>query len=608
MKSRLVLRVICAFLLGTCLPLSATTWYVRRDGGTRHSSLSSKGQCDGKTDAAYPGKGTNQHCAFNDVRWLWQDGSYSANAPFPGWGWVIAGGDTVIIRGSIGTGVSWRVGWNNANGAADPDGFYYGIQGDPYNSGAPPPPSGTATQHTRILGENFASCHSASAKTQIHGGWAVLNVLNLSGSSYVDVACLDITDFSACGRAAQSVGCGGTQDFAQNGIVFSNTSTHDSLTDVRVHGMAANGIYGPTGDGVVMDYIDILGNASSGWNSDSGNGTGKGTLSVSHFKITGNGCAEEFPIVHPIPYGDCTDQDHGGYGDGFGTATLASEPPGWQVTFDQGEVSYNTQDGLDALHISGAGSSMTVSHTLAYGSMGQQIKVGGASVALTNNVIFGNCTAMRQAIPGFPPGFNAKLDLFCRAGDTAVLIYVSPSTSTVYQDNTLYSAGNIGLEVEYTDPGKQTGTETIKYDRNIFVGFPGGDGQNPTPIYGNTDLKMFTNPGASFSNNVTYRPRGNWKCPATSLHESAGSCSNPHLKDETWHPYGYGDVSPVKAPDKATDKSSPQSGPMSSSQDEQDRSLRSSRTSIVVKSVGAAILVTSVWGGLRYFRDRETKS
>jgi hypothetical protein len=185
-----------------------------------------------------------------------------------------------------------------------------------------------------------------------------------------------------------------------------------------------------------------------------------------------------------------------------------------------------------------------------------------------------------------------------------VIINVSPTTSAVYQYNTVYSAGTIALEVEYVDPGKETGTETIKYDHNIFVGFPSGEREYPTPIYSNTDLKMFTNPGASFSNNVTYHPRSNWKCPATLLHEVAGSCSNPHLKDETWHAYGYGDVSPVKA----TEKSLLESGPKSSSEDEQDRILGGSHASIVVKSVGVAILVTSVWGGLRYFLGRETKT
>ena len=52
---------------------SATTWYVRADGGTRYSANASNGQCDGQADAAYPGQGVNQHCAFNDYRFLWDD-------------------------------------------------------------------------------------------------------------------------------------------------------------------------------------------------------------------------------------------------------------------------------------------------------------------------------------------------------------------------------------------------------------------------------------------------------------------------------------------------------------------------------------------------------
>ena len=37
--------------------------------------------------------------------------------------------------------------------------------------------------------------------------------------------------------------------------------------------------------------------------------------------------------------------------------------PGWQAHFDQGVASYNTQDGLDALHLIGSGSSMTITRT-----------------------------------------------------------------------------------------------------------------------------------------------------------------------------------------------------------------------------------------------------
>ncbi len=590
----LTLKTMGVFLLGcACLPLYGTTWYVRPGGGTRYSTNATSGQCDGKADAPYPGSGVNKHCAFKDVRYLWSDGSYTYGKAFPGWGWIGSGGDTYIIRGSIGTGVAWRVGWNSAATYCDPTGCW-GITGDRAASGAPPPPSGTATQHTRILGENYASCHSASAKTQLHGGWGVGTVLTLSGTSYVDVACLDITDYSACGRATQTGGCDSTQDFAQNGIAFSNTSTHDTLTDVHIHGLATNGITGPTGDGVAMDYVDILGNASSGWNADNDDGsTGKGSLLVQHYNISWNGCAEEYPIVDALPYGDCTDQDHGGYGDGFGTASKDSDAPGWQVHFDRGTVSYNTQDGLDALHIGGKGSSMTVTHALAFGNMGQQIKVGGATATITDSYIVGNCSAMSNAIPGTPARYNARLDLFCRAGDTAVLINVPDAQPAIFQRNVLYSDNHVALEVEY--PGKPTSNAAIQYDDNIFIGFRNSAGQYPSPIYSNTDLKMFTNPGASFRNNVTYHAKSSWRCPATWLHEVAGSCGDPHLTDETWHAYGYGDDSPGKVTSKSSLPSEP------------SRPRGTSYASIAMATIAAALLVTGAWGGFRCLRDRATK-
>jgi hypothetical protein len=595
MNSRRWLNALCLLVLGCfCLPLYGATWYVRPDGGTRYSKNVAAGQCDGKADAPYPGSGVNKHCAFKDVRYLWSDGSYTYGKDFPGWGWIGAGGDTYLIRGSIATHVSYRVGFNSST-YCDSSGCW-GITGSPAQSGAPPPLSGTAAQHTRILGENFASCHSASARTQLHGGWSTGTVLALNGSSYVDVACLDITDFSACGRQGQSVGCDSSQDFAQNGISLSNTTTNVTLTDIRIHGMATNGMSGPTGDGVVMDHIDILGNASSGWNADNGDGTtGKGTLLVKHYDISWNGCAEEYPIVHPLPYGDCTDQDHGGYGDGFGTASLNSDPPGWQVHFDDGTASYNTQDGLDALHISGSASSMTVTNSLAFSNMGQQIKVGGAAPTVTGNLIVGNCRALSNDIPGTPPKFNAKLSLYCRAGDTAVLINVPDTQPAIFQYNIIYSNNNVALEVEY--PGDPSPTATIKYDNNIFIGFPSAQGQNATPIYGNSDLTMFLHRGSSFSNNVTYHARSNWRCPATSLHETGGSCGDPHLKDETWHPYGYGDAGRMEGQPHSELK-----------QVEPERSKSESYLSVAAKSIGVVVVGTGAWKGFRYLQTRGNNS
>jgi hypothetical protein len=174
------LRALLYFTLLSSIASSAqTSWFVRPDGGSRFSKANPNGKCDGKADSAYPGRGHNQHCAFNDVRWLWTDGSYTTdpNAGAPKWGWIIAGGDTVVVRGG-----PWRIG-NNGPNSSD----YFGLAGSPYSAGAPPIPSGTSARHTRILGENYASC---SSKTQLFGGYAVGSVLSLGNSQFVDLQCL----------------------------------------------------------------------------------------------------------------------------------------------------------------------------------------------------------------------------------------------------------------------------------------------------------------------------------------------------------------------------------------------------------------------------------
>ena len=529
---------------------AATTWYVRPDGGTRYSAGMPDGQCDGRSDSAYSGKGKNGHCAFKDVRYLWTDASYCGdNGPASKcWKWVGEGGDTYILRGSIADGVTYRIG---QNGPTDKD--FFGLAGNPYGAGAPPPPSGTEAAHTRILGGNYANCSAQSARTQLHGGYAVGTVLNMSGVSWVDVACLDITDFSSCGRSSQTTSCQTgypLTDFAGSGIQWSNHSTHDSLKDIRIHGLASLGMLGPTGDGVVMSDLDIIGNAGAGWSADNGdNTTGNGSLLVQHFNISWNGCAEEYPIKDPLPYSDCTDDNVGGYGDGFGTATVASNP-GWQAHFEDGVASYNTQDGLDALHLVGNGSQMTITHVLAYGNMGQQIKVGGTSGVATNNVIFTNCNALRQRIPGTPDGFNKRLSDFCRASDAGVVFTVGDGSTSVFSDNVIYSASATGVEVDVNDSCK-TATCLVRQQRNIFIGFQHGPatgyagnevGEFSNPLFVDAAAPAYKNAGSTFDHNTTFHGRATTRCPDTNLHEKDAYCGDPHLADESWHNYGYGDT------------------------------------------------------------------
>lgn len=409
---------------GTITVRNPLTHYVRSDG-------SDPTHCTGLADAAYPGSGSAQACAYNDVRYLMTTGQFTNQSPAAvnastGWTYDMSGttgGDTIKIRDCIQ--YSTVNPFPATPGSSGPCTFGQqgpgtgdagiSLAGDPNASGLLPPPNGWATQHTRVEGYNFASCSAKDANgrltqgAKIFGTYAVGEVFPLEGRNDVDVACFDISDQSSCGRIAQVNNCsttpGSLSNFAASGIGWSNTSTNDTVTDVMIHGLASLGMGGPTGTGVVMTDLLLLGNAGAGWNADHGDGTtGTGTLLVQNFQIIGNGCAEEYPIVDAMPYQDCTDDNIGGYGDGFGTSTVPSSP-GWTAHFDNGIVAYNTQDGLDGLHMGGSGTTLTITRTLSYGNMGNQDKMGNAGL-LINNVINGNCSAMSGAIAGFPAIFT----------------------------------------------------------------------------------------------------------------------------------------------------------------------------------------------------------
>ena len=525
------------------------TWYVNGGGGTRYSANQTGGQCNGTSSAPYPGVGTNQNCAFKDIRSLWTDGSFTgdASAGSPAWGWIGSSGDTYLIDCS--GGALCRIGQNGPNA-----GDSYGLAGNPYAAGMPAPINGTPNAHTKVLGVNYASCTSPTAKAHVNGGFGVDAVFFLQNTSYVDVACFDVTDFSNCGRSGQANGCNTTyplSDYATNGILLNNGTTNTTITDVNIHGMASAGILGATGDGVVATRVTVSGNPSAGWNMDDGSGaTGSGHLTLSYFTVQWNGCAEEYPIVDALPYADCTDDSSNGYGDGIGTATVTSNPA-WIISVDHSVAAYNTQDGFDLLHLQGNGSTLSISDSLAFGNMGQQLKMGAAGTAI-NNLFVGNCNALRQAIPGTPSGYNAKLSDFCRAADVPVLVAISDGgLTTQYLNNTLYTANSIGVEV--TTNGSCTTTCHFQYENNIFLGFQnnaangypsGGNGRFPTPIFFDSGNSVLGQPGSGFTNNLTFNARDNWPCPQTSWNEQNAICADPGLVDESFHLFGFGNMSP----------------------------------------------------------------
>lgn len=549
-------------LLG-CFLLSnlaeAATWYVGPNGGTRYSTNTGAspgltGVCDGTSPNAPVGTTPNQHCAFSDVRNLWTDGTFtnSPTAGFPAWGWIGTAGDTYVIAQNLSGGVDigYRVGQNGPN-----SGDYYGLQGDPFEAGAPPPPT-----NATILGGNYANCGNfpnpgtswtqagvSAGKTQLYGGYAAGYVINLKGTSGVTIRCIDFTDHGTCVKAGTINKCATSyplSDFAGEAMLFNNSMTNLTLTDVNAHGFTVSGWQGPVGTGLTATRVEIDGNAGAGWNADNGDGTtGTGNTVITNFIISHNGCSQEYPLVDTFPYNYCTDDataGSAGYGDGFGTATVQSSPA-WHVTFNIGEVGYNTQDGLDALHLTGGGSTMIAERVLSFSNMGNQLKEGAAGTIL-NSILINNCTALNTAAGtiGAPSGYNSQLSDFCRAGNEASLIAVNNGSLTTFAFNTVYGAGNgdLGGIVCQTTC---TTTAALIYENNISLGFNTGSG-NPARWIDGTGATggVFAQTGSLLNHNLAFNTTTT--CPFTG--ETSTLCVAPQLVSTSFPAFGYTNVAP----------------------------------------------------------------
>lgn len=456
------------------LPLSGETWFVRPDGGTR-SRQGVPGTCDGKADAPYRGKGANQHCAFNDFRFLYDDKSYNGISA----GWIIAGGDTVLIRGCHNT-------------EANADRFSCRIGGDPpsvadsWCVGGPglqgcspgPLPAGTASHHTRILGQNYANCSTGGATNrpqlaQLFGGGGLGTVINMQGARYVDFECIEVTRHSQCIQhgtpAYPSVCVLGTDDFDSNGIATDAKTSNLLLQDVWIHGHTTSGISGPIGGLITMNRVDVSFNGIAGWNFDDGHNTpdAPGSAIDAHYvTMEGNGCNEEYPIVHPFPAVSCYDLESQGFGDSWSGQDTALD----SFTCDHCSQFYNTKDGFIGPHT--LITHLTITNSTSYGNMGQQWKWGAGQSSTTlfaNNVTVGNCRRMSAPLPGAPDTYNRHLSLFCRAaGDMFSFFSAANSTVLFANDTTVgYSATMFDLNCATKNT---CGSTRYLFRNNIMLG------------------------------------------------------------------------------------------------------------------------------------------
>jgi hypothetical protein len=450
MKRFLIIISSCFLLLTLSPSLMAAIYYVRIDGGDAQ-------QCDGTTDAPYPGSGTGQPCAWAHPFWA-LDGSGN---------WKIQGGDAIIINSG-----SYVMGYGAPNsGWCESDGAF--------ECHLPALPSGTLQSPTRILGNGWdAGCANPP---ELWGTQRAYYVLDLEGTSHAAIECLEITDHSGCveDHSNPAIACERDNypfgDWADTGI-YASDSSNIVFKNLNIHGLSNTGVRaGRLSDWTVED-VRLAGNGLAGWDGDiDGNDSNSGTLTFRRWTVEWNGCAETYPGGQP---GNCWAQTAGGYGDGVGTGLTGGH---WVI--EDSIFRYNTSDGLDLLYVREPDTQIEIKRTTSYGNAGNQIKVNGSTM-IENSLIVGNC--------GY---FNSKSLTYhvddCRAGGNALTLYQRPGTTVSVVNSTVVGHGDCLAIVVCDETSVCDGNERIIILNNIFQGYQDFEDPTDTTCYFFFDLENY---------------------------------------------------------------------------------------------------------------------
>jgi hypothetical protein len=379
------------------------TYYVRPDGGD-------EAQCTGLADAAYPGSGADQPCAWD----------HPFRALPPGGPARIGGGATLII----GTG-DYRMGLG-APGAGDGEACSSDYPWDCYMTAVP---SGPDAEHpSRILGAGWDL--ECSQPPELWGAERSGRVLNLAGSANVEIACLEVTDHAGCAEDhTGGLACERDHypygDWASTGL-YAEDSANVTLRGVDIHGLALHGMWAGRLTDWTLENVRLAGNGWVGWDGDiDGDDSNAGTLTFRHWTVEWNGCVETYPGQQPA---GCWAQTAGGYGDGIGTGSTGGD---WLI--EDSAFLHNTSDGLDLLYHD-LGGTITLRRVLAEGNAGNPVKVTGQAV-IENSVLIANCAFFE----GQPFTYNVDA---CRAMGNALELSFTGGEPVRLVNNTLYGQGD----------------------------------------------------------------------------------------------------------------------------------------------------------------------
>jgi hypothetical protein len=364
----------------------------------------------------------------------------------------------------------------------------------------PSPPGGTSGTHTVFEGSHHGSCTTSNAqKPSFFAAEGIYWVWYVHGSypspllSYIDFACMDITQHDACVFQQTSDTYSGTYcpsnygsagDWGRRGMYYSNTSNL-TFTDIDSHGMAAipfqggdwhdNAFLRITARGAgndvgfqMDDNANIQGFDGCPVNASTDNGYlcayVSGTNSITYSAIEYAGCQEEFPFVTTYENAKYNFCHHFVSSDGFQESII-----GGNWTIDHVTFRFNTEDGMDCLYCGvcksvhadstsctnfGSGDAshplqynpftLTVTNSLFVGALGQQLKVGPlTSATIQNNQFIGNCKSAWDGSENPYPAhlgssWNSQMpgnSQLCRGSGTTMVIEQKHGATVTVQNN-----------------------------------------------------------------------------------------------------------------------------------------------------------------------------
>ncbi|MFZ2490621.1 MAG: fibronectin type III domain-containing protein [Thermoanaerobaculia bacterium] len=336
----------------------------------------------------------------------------------------------------------------------------------------PPIPSGSVSTPTRILGAAYNS--GCSTKPQLWGTERPEVILNLDGSSYVEVQCLEITDHSSCVESQQTASACSRSSYpfgtwAPTGM-YAEDSTSVLLKNLDIHGLATQGIHAGRLTDWTLDTVRIAGNGWVGWDGDiDGSDSNSGTLKFTRLKVEWNGCGETYPGLAPT---NCWGQTAGGYGDGFGVSYTVGH---W--IFEDSTFQYNTSDGLDLLYAM-PGSQIEIRRCLARGNAGNAFKTNGPAV-IENSIVIGDCSYHQgQSFTYDFTWYDTDHGVWvtqgsvdpCRAYGESVSITLYVGDQATVMNSTITGEGPSLIYAECERTSTCSGTEKVTLRNNLFVG------------------------------------------------------------------------------------------------------------------------------------------